>query len=277
MPAQRGPLRPGAIRESLHFTTMASLKEYRRKRHFEETPEPAGKTARGKGRSFVIQKHAATRLHYDFRIEMDGVLKSWAVPKGPSLNPADKRLAVQVEDHPLDYGGFEGVIPEGSYGAGEVIVWDRGTYDVEGNLPERQQLERGELKLVLHGQKLRGSFVLVKLKRSEKGNEWLLIKHRDLAADPRWKIEEHDGSVASGRTLEDVAEGRPASQPAAIATPAKLEGAKKAAMPARIEPALATLVETPFSDSDWLFEIKWDGVRALAFVKNGKLELRSRT
>ncbi len=256
---------------------MASLQEYRKKRHFERTPEPAGKRAAAKGRSFVIQKHAATRLHYDFRLEMDGTLKSWAVPKGPSLNPADKRLAVQVEDHPLDYGGFEGVIPEGNYGAGEVIVWDRGTYEVEGDLPAGKQVERGELKFVLHGQKLRGSFVLVKLKRGQKGNEWLLIKHRDQAADPQWKIEEHDGSVASGRTLEDVAEGRPGSQPAPIATPAKLEGARKAAMPAKIEPALATLVEKPFSDPEWLFEIKWDGVRALTFVKEDELKVQARS
>src|SRR5437762_7302794 len=138
------------------------LREYHRKRNFAVTPEPEGTEAKKEGRSFVIQKHAATRLHYDFRLEMEGVLKSWAVPKGPSLNPADKRLAMQTEDHPLDYGGFEGVIPQGQYGAGPVMVWDRGTFEGEGGLPVSEQLQRGELKFTLHGEKLRGSFVLVK-------------------------------------------------------------------------------------------------------------------
>jgi bifunctional non-homologous end joining protein LigD len=167
---------------------VVSLKEYRRKRRLKETPEPAARVDPRGGHRFVVQKHAARRLHYDFRLEIGGVLKSWAVPKGPSLNPADKRLAVHVEDHPLDYAGFEGVIPEGHYGAGEVIVWDGGTFDVEGALHASDQLQRGELKFTLHGQKLRGSFVLVKLRRAEKGNEWLLIKHKDAAADPQWRI-----------------------------------------------------------------------------------------
>ena len=228
------------------------------------------------GRRFVVQKHAARRLHYDFRLEVEGVLKSWAVPKGPSLNPGEKRLAVEVEDHPLDYANFEGVIPEGHYGAGEVIVWDRGTFEVEGSLPAAEQLRRGELKFILHGRKLAGGFVLVKLRRAEKGNEWLLIKHKDAAADPRWNIEEHDGSVASGRTLSDVAEGRPPSRATGALRPGEFEGARKAAMPAQVEPALATLVDKPFSHPDWLFEIKWDGVRALAWLKDGRLELRSR-
>ncbi len=256
---------------------MVPLKEYRRKRRLKESPEPPPRIASRTGNSFVVQKHAARRLHYDFRLELDGVLKSWAVPKGPSLNPADKRLAVEVEDHPLDYASFEGVIPEGHYGAGEVIVWDRGPFDVEGKMPASEQLKRGELKFVLHGHKLRGGFVLVKLRRAQKGNEWLLIKHKDAAADPRWNIEEHDGSVVSGRTLSEVAEGLPASQARRPLRPAELEGARKAAMPARVEPALATLVAKPFSHADWLFEIKWDGVRALAWLKDGQLELRSRT
>jgi bifunctional non-homologous end joining protein LigD len=256
---------------------MGSLKEYRGKRRFGVTPEPRGKSAAAHGNSFVVQKHAATRLHYDFRLEIGGVLKSWAVPKGPSLNPADKRLAVLVEDHPLQYGGFEGVIPEGQYGAGEVIVWDRGTFEAEGGATPQAQLERGDFKFTLHGHKLRGSFVLVKLRRSAKGNEWLLIKHRDAAADSGWKIDEHDGSVLSGRTLDDVAEGRPGSAPAGLARPADLEGARKAAFPARLEPALATLEDRPFSDPAWLFEIKWDGVRALSRVRDGRVELRSRT
>src|ERR1700752_1312300 len=156
---------------------MAKLSEYQRKRHFEKTSEPEGGAPSSDGnRVFVVQKHAATRLHYDLRLELDGVLKSWAVPKGPSMNPGDKRLAIQVEDHPFEYRKFEGVIPEGQYGAGEVIIWDEGTYAPEGSESAAKQLERGELKFRLHGKKLRGSFVLVKLKRSAKQNEWLLIK-----------------------------------------------------------------------------------------------------
>src|SRR6516162_321891 len=203
---------------------MAKLDEYRRKRRFDRTPEPSGafeqpikpEPANKSGRLpkpklailegtpdpglateniFVVQKHAATRLHYDFRLAVDGTLKSWAVPKGPSLNTSDKRLAVRTEDHPLEYGRFEGKIPEGSYGAGTVMVWDRGTFRVEGKLDALKQLEGGEIKFSLNGEKLRGSFVLVKLKHSQKGNEWLMIKHKDAAEDPLWDIEQHDGSV----------------------------------------------------------------------------------
>ncbi len=253
---------------------MPRLDEYRRKRRFDKTPEPAsGKPSTG-GNRFVVQKHAARRLHYDFRLEINGVLVSWAVPKGPSLNPADKRLAVQTEDHPLDYGGFEGTIPAGQYGAGSVMVWDTGTYEMEGDASASQQLSRGELKFLLRGRKLRGGFVLVKPKRSEKGNEWLMIKHRDAAVDPKWDIEDHDGSALTGRTLTEIAEGLPAAH---RPSPGELEGARKAAMPAELQPMAATLVDKPFSDADWLFEIKWDGVRAMAWVKNGKLRLRSRT
>src|SRR5512145_1766405 len=147
---------------------MPQLDEYRRKRRFDKTPEPATGKPSARGNRFVVQKHAARRLHYDFRLEINGVLVSWAVPKGPSLNPADKRLAVQTEDHPLDYGGFEGTIPAGQYGAGSVMVWDTGTYEMEGDLSAAQQLARGEVKFLLRGRKLRGGFVLVKLKRSEK-------------------------------------------------------------------------------------------------------------
>src|SRR5882672_5631573 len=174
---------------------MPGLAEYRRKRRFKETPEPRGKKVRKDEKIFVIQKHAARRLHYDLRLEVGGVLKSWAVPKGPSLNPGDKRLAIQVEDHPLEYGGFEGTIPEGNYGAGEVILWDKGTYTTEGTTPPEEQLQRGELKIILHGKKLNGGFVLVKLKNSRQKNEWLLIKHRDEAAQTDWNIEEHGKSV----------------------------------------------------------------------------------
>jgi bifunctional non-homologous end joining protein LigD len=257
---------------------MAPLQEYRRKRRFERTPEPPpARKASPEGNSFVVQKHAARRLHYDFRLEVDGVLKSWAVPKGPSLNPADKRLAVQTEDHPLDYGGFEGTIPEGNYGAGTVMVWDRGRFNVEGDADAARQIARGEIKFNLQGEKLRGSFVLVKLKHSEKGNEWLLIKHKDEAVDPRWDIDEHDGSAITGRTLDEIAAQLPPKKDPEPMRPGELTGAKKAAMPARISPMLATLIEKPFSDPEWLFEIKWDGVRCLAFLDDGKLLLRARS
>ena len=256
---------------------MPKLDEYRRKRHFEHTPEPApAKPAPAGDGTFVVQKHAATRLHYDFRLAIDGVLKSWAVPKGPSLNPADKRLAVQTEDHPMGYANFEGIIPRGNYGAGSVMVWDRGTFVVEGSVSADRQCARGEIKFSLQGEKLRGSFVLVKLQRSEKGNEWLMIKHQDDAVDPRWNIEEHDGSVLTGRTLEEIAEERPARQQANPMQPAEVHGARKAAMPANLAPMLATLIERPFSNPEWLFEVKWDGVRTLAWMDKHKIRLRSR-
>ncbi len=253
---------------------MVLLEQYRRKRRFEKTPEPPGARGVSSGNRFVVQKHAARRLHYDFRLEIDAVLKSWAVPKGPSLNPADKRLAVQTEDHPLEYADFEGTIPAGEYGAGTVMVWDRGTFEPVGKQTPSEQLARGELKFILHGQKLRGSFVLVKLKRTEKGNEWLLIKHKDAAADARWNIAEHDGSILTGRGLEEIAEGLPGAY---RLTPAELEGARKTPRPERLAPMLTTLAEKPFSHPDWLFEIKWDGVRALAWLQDGRVTLRSRT
>ena len=257
---------------------MSKLEEYRRKRRFDLTPEPSGKDAQATFEStFVVQKHAARRLHYDFRLAINGTLKSWAVPKGPSLSSADKRLAVQTEDHPLEYGGFEGKIPEGSYGAGTVMVWDRGTFTVEGTLDARKQLEREEIKFNLNGQKLRGSFVLVKLRHSEKGNEWLMMKHKDAAEDSAWNIEEHDGSVLTGRTLEEIKEELPPKRKASPIRAAELQGARKCSMPSRVEPMLATLTDRPFSDPNWLFEIKWDGVRALARIENGALTLRSRT
>ena len=257
---------------------MSKLEEYRRKRRFDLTPEPSGKDVQATSENtFVVQKHAARRLHYDFRLAINGTLKSWAVPKGPSLSSADKRLAVQTEDHPLEYGGFEGKIPEGSYGAGTVMVWDRGTFTVEGTLDARKQLEREEIKFNLNGEKLRGSFVLVKLRHSEKGNEWLMMKHKDAAEDSAWNIEEHDGSVLTGRTLEEIKEELPPKCKASPIRAAELQGARKCSMPPRVEPMLATLTDRPFSDPNWLFEIKWDGVRALARIENDALTLRSRT
>lgn len=264
-------------RTELSTDAMPKLEEYRRKRHFDRTPEPSPATpATQQDGSFVVQKHAATRLHYDFRLAIDGVLKSWAVPKGPSLNPADKRLAVQTEDHPLDYANFEGNIPKGNYGAGAVMVWDRGAFTVEGETDASRQCARGEIKFSLQGEKLRGSFVLVKLQRSEKGNEWLMIKHQDEIADPSWRIDEHDGSVLTGRTLEEIAQELPANRRANPFQPAELHGARKSAIITGLSPMLATLIDLPFSDPDWLFEVKWDGVRTLAWVEAGRVELRSR-
>src|SRR5580704_16272540 len=256
---------------------MANLEEYRKKRRFDRTPEPAGKESEPGEGVFVVQKHSARRLHYDFRLAINGTLKSWAVPKGPSLNSADKRFAVETEDHPLEYGGFEGKIPEGSYGAGTVMVWDRGTFAPEGNLDTAQQLKKGEIKFSLNGEKLRGSFVLVKLKRSEKGNEWLMIKHKDAAEDPTWNVDEHDGSVLTGRVLEEIKEELPPKRSPSPLRPEELQGARKASMPSRLEPMLATLADHPFSDPHWLFEIKWDGVRALAWIDDGALMLRARS
>ena len=279
------------------------LEEYRRKRRFDRTPEPSGSpdpsaqsapsskrlpkpklaVLEGPATSglatdnvFVVQKHAATRLHYDFRLAIDGTLKSWAVPKGPSLNISDKRLAVRTEDHPLEYGGFEGKIPEGSYGAGTVMVWDRGSFLVEGNLDAEAQMAKGDLKVELNGEKLRGSFVLVRIKHSEKGNEWLLIKHKDAAEDPAYDIDQHDGSVLTGRTIDEIKQELPPKRLPLVIQPADLHPIRRTAMPSRIEPMLATLSNRPFSDSAWLFEIKWDGVRSLAFLSADGLTLRSR-
>jgi len=255
---------------------MKKLAEYRQKRRFDKTAEPAGSVARETKARFVIQKHAATRLHYDLRLEVGGVLKSWAVPKGPSLNPADKRLAVHVEDHPLEYRKFEGVIPKGQYGGGEVIVWDQGTYELEGHLNADAQLARGELKFILHGKKVRGSFVLVQLKNSKVKNEWLLIKHRDEFVDPLWDAEKHAQSIVSGRTLEDVKLGRPARAPLDANKISSLPGARKAPMPRSVPLTLASLSEKPFSNPDWLFEVKWDGVRGIAYLAKGEVSVRSR-
>jgi bifunctional non-homologous end joining protein LigD len=187
------------------------LEEYRKKRDFRKTPEPSALAWRsGDRRIFVVQKHHATRLHYDFRLRINKVLVSWAVPKGPSLNPDDKRLAVMTEDHPLEYAKFEGVIPEGQYGAGTVIVWDTGRYDVVDGPSAEQQLAQGEIKVVLHGRRLRGGFALVRIgRRSPDGAQkqrWLMIKRRDEYADPSWSIEraEFDRSVLTGRTRIEI-------------------------------------------------------------------------
>ena len=195
------------------------LEEYKRKRRFAETPEPPGKVEKKSQHRFVVQKHRATRLHYDFRLEMDGVLKSWAVPKGPSLDPADKRLAMQVEDHPVSYFDFEGIIPEGNYGAGTVMVWDVGTWEPLSPVPVKGKfvpatdaeaaamLQKGDFKFRLRGKRLKGDFVLIHMKGrrpGSKGTEWLLIKKQDEYAVPGFNIEQYDTSVLTGRTMREI-------------------------------------------------------------------------
>ena len=340
-----------------------SLDEYKRKRRFEETPEPPPKVETKGGNRFVVQKHDATRLHYDFRLEMEGVLKSWAVPKGPSLDPADKRLAMQVEDHPVSYFDFEGNIPENNYGAGTVMVWDVGTWQplspvtVQGKYVPGTETEaaamiaKGDLKFRLNGKRLKGDFALVKMRGrrpGSKGNEWLMIKKHDEHVVEGYDIEAMDTSVLSGRTLEEIAgdaesaewksrpagrgklkaawlaeavakldkkrktlnaEGaedaekqgkeKPARSESAVASHATTPRAQenetpetsassassalsavpapvKRPMPATIRPMLAESVAAPFDGAEWLFEIKWDGYRAVAFIADGKVRLVSR-
>jgi bifunctional non-homologous end joining protein LigD len=185
------------------------LEEYKRKRRFNETPEPEGKLAKSSTNTFVIQKHRATRLHYDFRLEMEGVLRSWAIPKGPSFNPSEKRLAVETEDHPIDYGGFEGVIPKGNYGAGNVIIWDNGTYEmVDPETPEKGW-KKGKLHFTLKGKKLRGEWVLVRGSREPK--QWIFFKVRDKYATADGDVtEDRPESIISGTLVEDV--GNPAKK-----------------------------------------------------------------
>jgi bifunctional non-homologous end joining protein LigD len=313
-----------------------ALEEYKRKRDFRQTPEPPPEVSKqGKSR-FVVQKHRATRLHYDFRLEMDGVLKSWAVPKGPSQSPADKRLAMHVEDHPVSYFDFEGIIPPDNYGAGTVMVWDVGTWEPLGDA--REMLRKGDLKFRLHGQKLKGEFVLAHMRSrrpGSKGTEWLLIKKRDEHAVDEYDIDKLDYSVLTKRSLKEIAgdenapeweshkkasrgkkvawleeaiakaENKKPAASTATATVTKkaaakrpsrtakrpkkaaasdpliamlreLPGAVQSAPPRAIRPMLATLVDEPFDDEDWLFEIKWDGYRAIAYIEDGDVRMVSR-
>jgi bifunctional non-homologous end joining protein LigD len=318
-----------------------ALEEYKRKRRFEETPEPPPKVEKKSGHRFVVQKHRATRLHYDFRLEMEGVLKSWAIPKGPSLDPADKRLAMQVEDHPVSYFDFEGTIPQGNYGAGTVMVWDVGTWEPLSPQPVKGKyvagtdaeaaamLQKGDLKIRLHGQKLNGDFALIHIKGrrpGSKGTEWLLIKKQDEYAVPGYDIEQFDKSVLSKRSMAEIAgdagsaqwtssppvsrgkvkalwlagtlakldkkkkittedtkehkvkkNGKKSSESDSQPSTVKdLPGAVRKSMPTAIHPMLATSVEKPFDDPEWLFEIKWDGYRAVSFLQDGKVRLVSR-
>jgi bifunctional non-homologous end joining protein LigD len=348
-----------------------ALEEYKRKRRFEETPEPPPKVETKSRNRFVVQMHDATRLHYDFRLEMDGVLKSWAVPKGPSLDPADKRLAVQVEDHPVSYFDFEGNIPEGNYGAGSVIVWDVGTWQplspvmVDGKyVPGTEKdaetmLAKGDLKFRLNGKRLKGDFALIKIRGrrpGSKGNEWLMIKKHDQYVVEGYEIEGIDTSAITGKSMAEVSgdagsrewKSRPAgrgklkapwladaiarveqkkklntqgleepkgkkkekkekqakkkektskenadeegagnlnkSQTASVisapsmvkAVPTTASKPAKRPMPTTIHPMLAESIDEPFDGADWLFEIKWDGYRAIAFIEGGKARLVSR-
>jgi bifunctional non-homologous end joining protein LigD len=235
-----------------------TLKDYKRKRNFARTPEPQASTAAAGTSRFVVHRHESRRLHYDLRLEIGGTLKSWAVPKGPTLDPKQKRLAVHVEDHPLEYGNFEGTIPTGNYGAGVVNIWDCGTFETLGEMTAEQQLERGDFKFQLHGDKLMGNFALVRLKNSKK-NEWLLLKKPDFAAQEGWDAEDY---------LQPVRRGS--------ADLSLVAGAKKAAMPDRIAPMLATLSREIPEGSEWTYEIKWDGFRGLCFLNAGKLRIESR-
>jgi bifunctional non-homologous end joining protein LigD len=351
------------------------LDEYKRKRRFEETPEPPPKIEKKSRHRFVVQRHAASRLHYDFRLEMEGVLKSWAVPKGPSLDPADKRLAMNVEDHPVSYYDFEGTIPEGNYGGGTVMVWDAGTWEPLSPVPVNGEyvpgtekeaaamLAKGDLKFRLKGKRLNGDFALIHIKgrSGSKGNEWLLIKKKDDRVVAGFNIDKYDTSILTDRTMQQIAgdagsaewkSSRPASrgkvkapwladaiaradskrkaltaeavprsrrksfttggtegtgkgtgessikkgkssgkgkssvekgqskgrlENSASAAVQGVPGAEKRTMPATIHPMLAISVAQAFDNPDWLFEIKWDGYRAVAFIDKGRVRLVSRS
>ncbi|MGA9648696.1 DNA ligase D [Pedobacter sp.] len=289
-----------------------SLDKYKQKRDFTKTAEPKAGLSKDRNKMiFVIQKHDASRLHYDFRLEMGGVLKSWAVPKGPSLDPKIKHLAMMVEDHPFDYRNFEGLIPEGEYGGGTVIVWDQGWYetieDIKGKKAQEKyllaELKKGSVKMRLHGEKLNGEFALVKTKGMG-DNAWLLIKHDDEFATKK-DVTKQDKSILSGKTIEvmeksgdkvwksgkeqkisvkdkavakQIEEGEKKTKKKAEADDADqfLKDAPKSSIFENIKPMLATLVDAPFDDKEWQYEVKWDGYRALAFLNKGKVELLSR-
>lgn len=281
---------------------MSTLSTYNKKRDFKQTSEPkGGKAAKGQ-HIFVIQRHHASRIHYDFRLEVAGVLKSWAVPKGPSLNPADKRLAMQVEDHPYDYKDFEGTIPKGNYGAGTVYVWDKGSYELlyaDGKNFDKEalhEIKEGNLKIKMKGRKLKGEFALVKMKGRE-DNSWLLLKHKDNYAvkeeynsedyTPKKIIEQglrfkeqEKGSSKGSRKVAATAKrsGTTTAAPGNVKKKASATPEKnvKTAPDKMYKPTMATLVDAPFSREGWLFEPKWDGYRAIADVRNGKAELYSR-
>ncbi|MBY3597811.1 DNA ligase D [Rhizobium bangladeshense] len=288
-----------------------SLSSYRSKRDFQKTAEPSGeqRVKKSNRRRFVIQKHDATRLHYDLRLELDGVFKSWAVTKGPSLDPHDKRLAVEVEDHPLDYGDFEGTIPKGQYGGGTVMLWDRGYWEPEGRKSPEQALAKGDFKFTLEGERLQGSFVLVRMRndreRSKRTN-WLLIKHHDefsVEENGAAILEEHDTSVASGRSMETIAAGKGRKPKpfmveggkvqadavwdsnhglAAEERQSEAKGGRRAStatavdLPDFISPQLCEKLERPPVGDAWVHEIKFDGYRIQMRVLDGEATLKTR-
>lgn len=249
-----------------------ALERYHAKRDFSKTPEPQGRPKKGKSKklAFVVQEHHASQLHYDFRLELDGVLKSWAVPKGPSTNPHDRHLAIMTEDHPYEYRKFEGVIPKGHYGAGNVIIWDEGTYepyhddkdDIEKII--KSELKKGHLTFFLNGKKLNGEFALIKMHGADE-NAWLLIKKGDEFANAK-NVLKQDQSVKSGKTVDEMNGG----------PPPKLEEYPKISKPWVVKPMLATLVDEVFDGDEWIFEVKWDGYRAIAAKHKGEIDLYSR-
>lgn len=271
-----------------------ALDTYRRKRDFHRTPEPRGVAGKSRGTSFVIHKHAARRLHYDLRLEYGGVLVSWAVPKGPSLDPGERRLAVKVEDHPLDYGAFEGNIPKGEYGAGAVIIWDRGRWIPEGD--PAAGLRKGHLRFRLQGKKLAGGWSLVRMGKAAKAGKenWLLIKSRDRSTKAIDILADKPKSAVSGKTIEEIRAGAQAkihnskfkiqdSHVAARAgqakirkTKSKVQNSTSAKLPAFTELQLATLADQVPSGDDWLHEVKLDGYRMLCRIDNGKVAFFTR-
>ena len=262
------------------------LETYRKKRNFARTPEPEpGSVGDGTGR-FVVQRHRATSLHYDFRLEVDGVLVSWAVPRGPTLDPDQRRLAMRTEDHPIEYFDFEGTIPAGEYGAGDVIVWDWGTFTPEETDDPAAALAAGELKFRLEGQRLRGRYTIVQtggkrdaFGRKSEHNQWLLIRKRDDDAVAGWDAEDLPASVKTGRTNDEVAAGvspKALGAPPAVEPEPDLSAARPASLPDFIAPMLATMTDGAFDDPDWLFEIKWDGYRVEAVVRDGQARVWTR-
>ncbi len=278
-------------REAPRRGNVMGLIEYSSKREFEKTPEPKpGHGYEGHSPIFVVHKHAARALHYDLRLELEGVLKSWAVPRGPTLDPSLKRLAVMVEDHPLDYKDFEGAIPEGNYGAGSVIIWDRGFYHYPSVRDENESekllldgLRKGNMKFILEGEKLHGEFALVKTRKD--GKSWLLLKKKDRNTK-EGDILKDNRSVVSHKTLEEMLEKNPKRsfrqnkiRQIRIHEAVEMEDLKDAPakpIPQGIKPMLATIVKEPFDHPDWIFEVKWDGYRAIAEIRKGGVSLYSR-
>ena len=257
----------------------SALAEYWQKRDPLHTPEPFGAATRvgveaARPLTFVDHKHSARNLHYDLRLELDGTLKSWAIPKGPSTHVEEKRLAVHVEDHPLEYGTFEGNIPEGNYGAGSVIIWDRGWYRSFKPEPLLEQYSRGKIELELFGFKLRGRWTLVRMGKKDK--EWLLLKKTGAGASEVELIERYPQSVVCGLTVEEMAD--PEAKVAAVRAELERLSAPRRALKAKgLKPMLATLEEQPFDREGWIFEIKYDGVRVIADREGDQVELYGRS